>query len=56
VGALVEQAVQDGLLVRLGPTVLRKDHGYLLRTRHRNNSLITPVIDWFKASIIQAST
>jgi DNA-binding transcriptional LysR family regulator len=55
-GALVEQAVQDGLLVRLGPTVLRKDHGYLLRTRHRNNSLITPVIDWFKASIIQAST
>ncbi|MQQ34689.1 LysR family transcriptional regulator [Pseudomonas sp. SZ57] len=55
-GALVDQAIQDGLLVRLGPTVIRDDHGYLLRTRHRNNSLITPVIEWFRSSMAHANS
>lgn len=50
-GALVEQAVNDGLLLRLGPTVLREDHGYILRTRHQQNSVIRPVIEWFKSSL-----
>ncbi|PTU03228.1 LysR family transcriptional regulator [Pseudomonas sp. HMWF031] len=55
-GALVEQAVNDGLLLRLGPTVLREDYGYLLRTRHRNNLIITPVIEWFKTSMAKVDS
>lgn len=55
-GALVEQAVNDGLLMRLGPTVLREDFGYLLRTRHRNNLIITPVIEWFKTSMAKVES
>ncbi|MFK3799980.1 LysR family transcriptional regulator [Pseudomonas sp. NPDC088444] len=50
-GALAEQAIQDGLLLPLGPTVTRQDHGYLLRTRHRNNALIAPIVEWFKSTM-----
>lgn len=46
---LVEKALNEGLLIRFDPQVIREDHGYLLHTRHRNNSLIKPVIEWFKS-------
>ncbi len=50
-GVLAKQAILDGLLVPLGPTVMREDHGYLLRTRHRNNSVVMPIIEWFRSSM-----
>ncbi|GAB7528368.1 LysR family transcriptional regulator [Pseudomonas sp. 3A(2025)] len=48
--SLVENAIAEGKLVALGPRVERADHGYLLRTRHRGNSLIWPVVEWFKSA------
>lgn len=45
---LVSKSLDLGLLVALGPTVVREDHGYLLRSRHHQNALISPVIKWFQ--------
>ena len=45
---LVSTALEEGSLVALGPVVVREDHGYLLRSRHHHNALISPVIKWFQ--------
>ena len=47
--SLVEPTIAEGRLVALGPRVKRENYGYLLRTRHRGNSMIWPVIEWFRA-------
>lgn len=53
--SLVEPAICAGELVALGPRVKRDDYGYLIRTRHRSNSMIWPVIEWFKAEFESTS-
>jgi DNA-binding transcriptional LysR family regulator len=44
---LVEEFIASGQLVRLGPVVSREDFGYLLRCRHKHNSVVEPIINWF---------
>ncbi|MDP9524328.1 LysR substrate-binding domain-containing protein [Pseudomonas putida] len=45
---LVSQPLKVGALVALGPTVVREDHGYLLKSRHLQNALISPVVRWLQ--------
>lgn len=45
---MVATPLEEGSLVALGPIVVREDHGYLLRSRHLQNALISPVIRWFQ--------
>lgn len=45
---LVESMIEEGTLVRLGPTVERRDRGYILTSRHPGNAIVSPVIDWFR--------
>ncbi|WP_413791017.1 MULTISPECIES: LysR family transcriptional regulator [unclassified Pseudomonas] len=47
---LVEEFVASGQLVRLGPAVSREDFGYLLRNRHKHNTVVEPVVNWFIAN------
>lgn len=44
---LVESMIEEGTLVRLGPVVERRDHGYILGARHPDSALIAAVVDWF---------
>lgn len=50
-GALVDTAINQGLLIAIEPAVVRQDHGYLLRSRNANTALVRPVIDWFLQSL-----
>ncbi len=47
---LVEEFVAKGQLIRLGPAVSREDFGYLLRSRHKHNTVVEPVVNWFIAN------
>jgi DNA-binding transcriptional LysR family regulator len=49
--ALVQQSIAEGRLIALQPRVTRSDHGYLLASRHRNSSLVQPVIEWFQREL-----
>lgn len=48
---LVEEFVTSGQLVRLGPAVSRENFGYLLRSRHKHNAVVDPVVNWFAINI-----
>ncbi|WP_439888012.1 LysR substrate-binding domain-containing protein [Pseudomonas sp. MBLB4123] len=52
---LVQQPLAEGRLLALQPRVVRRDHGYLLASKHRNSSLLQPVIEWFQAEFAQAA-
>lgn len=54
-GALVETAISQGSLIALKPSVVRPDHGYLLRSRNANTAFVRPVIDWFQRSLVGAN-
>jgi DNA-binding transcriptional LysR family regulator len=43
---LVEDYLDSGQLIALGPRVTRRDHGYWLRTKHHRSAVIDPVGDW----------
>lgn len=45
---LIESMLEEGTLVRLGPTVERRDHGYILTAHHPDSAIVAPVIDWFR--------
>lgn len=53
---LVESMLEEGTLVRLGPTVECSDRGYILAARHPDRSVIAPVIDWFRRQTGGADT
>lgn len=45
---LVESMIDEGTLLRLGPTVERRDRGYILSARHPDSAITAPIIEWFR--------
>ena len=45
---LVESVLEEGTLLRLEPTVERRDRGYILNARHPDSAITAPVIGWFQ--------
>jgi DNA-binding transcriptional LysR family regulator len=50
---LVQQPIAEGRLLALQPKVIRGDHGYLLASKHRNSSLVQPVVEWLQAELAE---
>jgi DNA-binding transcriptional LysR family regulator len=48
---LVEQAIKDGTMVAIGPSVERKGYGYICRSRFLDNAVIAPVAEWLAATM-----
>jgi len=45
---LVEAMIEEGTLVRLAPTVTRREYGYILGARHCESAIVAAVVDWFR--------
>lgn len=44
---LVESMIEEGTLVRLAPTVERREYGYILGARHPDSAIVAAVVSWF---------
>ncbi len=45
---LIESMIDEGTLVALGPSVERRDRGYILTARHPGSAIIAPIVNWFR--------